>query len=92
VHSLLLRLMAERSVSAFNREYRFPYLTVFADRSRVEKVGLGYHRLESEEGLRRSLASSELGRGVRVETPITWIGAIAALLCLVVGYGLRLRP
>jgi hypothetical protein len=29
---------------------------------------------------------------VRVETPISWIGAIAALLCLVVGYGLRLRP
>jgi hypothetical protein len=29
--------MAERSVSAFNREYRFPYLTVFADRNRVEK-------------------------------------------------------
>ncbi|PKO52058.1 MAG: AAA family ATPase, partial [Betaproteobacteria bacterium HGW-Betaproteobacteria-2] len=30
-HSLLLRLMAERSVNAFNREYRFPHLTVFAD-------------------------------------------------------------
>jgi MoxR-like ATPase len=37
VHSLLLRVMAERSVSAFNREYRFPYLQVFADRNRVEK-------------------------------------------------------
>lgn len=37
VHSLLLRVMAERSISAFNREYRFPYLTVFADRNRVEK-------------------------------------------------------
>ena len=37
VHSLLLRIMAERSVSAFNREYRFPHLTVFADRNRVER-------------------------------------------------------
>lgn len=37
VHSLLLRLMAERSVSAFNREFRFPHLVVFADRNRVER-------------------------------------------------------
>ncbi|GAB6068858.1 MoxR family ATPase [Methylothermus subterraneus] len=37
VHSLLLRVMAERSVFAFNREYRFPHLQVFADRNRVEK-------------------------------------------------------
>jgi MoxR-like ATPase len=37
VHSLLLRVMAERTVSAFNREYRFPHLQVFADRNRVEK-------------------------------------------------------
>lgn len=37
VHSLLLRAMAERSVTAFNTEYRFPYLQVFADRNRVEK-------------------------------------------------------
>ncbi len=37
VHSLLLRVMAERSVSAFNRTYSFPYLQVFADRNRVEK-------------------------------------------------------
>lgn len=29
--------MAERSVSAFNREYRFPHMLVFADRNRVEK-------------------------------------------------------
>src|SRR5581483_930004 len=26
-----------RTVSAFNREYRFPFMTVFADRNRVEK-------------------------------------------------------
>jgi mxaL protein len=58
----------------------------------AQALQLGDHRLESEEGLRRSLASSELGRQVRVETPIGWIGAIAALLCLIVGYGLRLRP
>ena len=37
VHALLLRVMAERSVSAFNREYFFPYLLVFADRNRVER-------------------------------------------------------
>ncbi|ODA66665.1 mxaR protein [Methyloligella halotolerans] len=37
VHSLLLRLMAERSVTAFNREYTFPYLQVFADRNRIER-------------------------------------------------------
>lgn len=37
VHSLLLRVMAERSATAFDREYRFPHLQVFADRNRVEK-------------------------------------------------------
>ena len=37
VHALLLRVMAERSVSAFNREVRFPHLLVFADRNRVER-------------------------------------------------------
>ena len=37
VHSLLLRVMAERSVQAFNREFRFPHLLVFADRNRVER-------------------------------------------------------
>lgn len=37
VQSLLLRAMAERSVSAFNREYSFPHMQVFADRNRVEK-------------------------------------------------------
>lgn len=37
VQSLLLRAMAERSVAAFNREYSFPHMTVFADRNKVEK-------------------------------------------------------
>ncbi|KQP33217.1 AAA family ATPase [Methylobacterium sp. Leaf469] len=37
VHALLLRLMAERSLNAFNREYHFPNLQVFADRNRVER-------------------------------------------------------
>jgi MoxR-like ATPase len=37
VHSLLLRVMAERSITAFNREYHFPNLQVFADRNRVER-------------------------------------------------------
>lgn len=36
-HALFLRLMAERSVNAFNREYHFPHLTVFADRNRLER-------------------------------------------------------
>jgi MoxR-like ATPase len=37
VQSLLLRAMAERTVSAFNQEYRFPHMIVFADRNQVEK-------------------------------------------------------
>lgn len=37
VHAMLLRVMAERSVSAFDREYRLPHLLVFADRNRVER-------------------------------------------------------
>ncbi len=37
VHALLLRVMAERSLSAFNRDWRFPHLLVFADRNRVER-------------------------------------------------------
>ncbi|MDQ7978123.1 MoxR family ATPase [Paraburkholderia sp. SARCC-3016] len=37
VQSLLLRAMAERSVFAFDREYNFPHMTLFADRNKVEK-------------------------------------------------------
>jgi len=37
VHSLLLRLMAERHLTAFNKTYSFPHLQVFADRNRIEK-------------------------------------------------------
>ena len=37
VQSLLLRAMAERTVSAFGAEHRFPHMTVFADRNRVER-------------------------------------------------------
>ena len=37
VHSLLLRVMAEGSAQAFNREYQLPHLQVFADRNRLEK-------------------------------------------------------
>ncbi len=37
VHALLLRLMAERSVTAFNREVDLPHLLVFADRNRMER-------------------------------------------------------
>ncbi len=37
VHALLLRLMAERSLSAFRREFHFPHLQVFADRNQIER-------------------------------------------------------
>ena len=37
VHALLLRVMAERSLKAFNRELKLPHLLVFADRNRVER-------------------------------------------------------
>lgn len=37
VQSLLLRAMAERTVTAFNREFVFPHMTVFADRNKLEK-------------------------------------------------------
>jgi len=37
VQSLLLRVMAERSVRAFNRDSALPFVTVFADRNRVER-------------------------------------------------------
>lgn len=37
VHSLLLRVMTEKRLHAFNQEYSLPHLQVFADRNRVEK-------------------------------------------------------
>jgi MoxR-like ATPase len=37
VQSLLLRVMAEKSVSAFNKEHHFPHVLVLADRNRVER-------------------------------------------------------
>lgn len=37
VHSLLLRVMTEKRIHAFNQEYFLPHLQVFADRNRVEK-------------------------------------------------------
>lgn len=37
VHALLLRAMAERQVRAFQRDFRLPYLLVFADRNRIER-------------------------------------------------------
>ncbi len=37
VHALLLRVMAERSLTAFNRDMLLPHLLVFADRNRVER-------------------------------------------------------
>ena len=37
VHALLLRLMAERSLTAFRNEYHFPHLQVFADRNQIER-------------------------------------------------------
>ena len=37
VHSVLLRVMAEHEIQAFNRLYRLPYVQVFADRNSLEK-------------------------------------------------------
>jgi len=37
VQALLLRVMAERSVRAFNRDTALPHVSVFADRNRVER-------------------------------------------------------
>lgn len=37
VHSLLLRAMAERRITAFNREHELPHLQIFADRNRLER-------------------------------------------------------
>lgn len=37
VHALLLRAMAERSVTAFNQPLALPHLQVFADRNRLER-------------------------------------------------------
>ncbi len=37
VHALLLRLMAERVVGAFNRDMALPHVLVFADRNRLER-------------------------------------------------------
>ena len=37
VHSLMLRAMAEKSVSAFNKVMHLPNMVVFADRNQVEK-------------------------------------------------------
>ncbi|EMR11884.1 moxR-like ATPase [Methylophaga lonarensis MPL] len=37
VHAMLLRIMAEKSLSAFNQSFHFPYLQVFADRNRIER-------------------------------------------------------
>lgn len=37
VHALLLRLMAEASLTAFRRDWHFPHLQVFADRNQIER-------------------------------------------------------
>jgi len=37
IHAQLLRLMAERTVNAFNRDYHLPHVLVFADRNRLER-------------------------------------------------------
>ena len=37
IHAQLLRAMAERTVSAFNRVYSLPHMLVFADRNRLER-------------------------------------------------------
>jgi MoxR-like ATPase len=37
VHALMLRVMAEKHLNAFKKEYRLPHMLVFADRNQVEK-------------------------------------------------------
>ena len=37
VHALMLRVMAERHLNAFKKEYRMPHMIVFADRNQVER-------------------------------------------------------
>ena len=37
VHALMLRVMAEKHVQAFKKDYRLPHMVVFADRNQVEK-------------------------------------------------------
>jgi MoxR-like ATPase len=37
VHALMLRVMAEKHLYAFKKEYRLPHMVVFADRNQVEK-------------------------------------------------------
>ena len=37
VHALMLRVMAERHLQAFKKDYRLPHMVVFADRNQVEK-------------------------------------------------------
>jgi MoxR-like ATPase len=37
VHALMLRIMAEKSLTAFNQEYQLPHMLVFADRNQVER-------------------------------------------------------
>lgn len=37
IHAMLLRIMAERQIRAFNREWQLPFLQVFADRNALER-------------------------------------------------------
>lgn len=37
VHALMLRVMAEKTLHAFKKEYSLPHMLVFADRNQVEK-------------------------------------------------------
>lgn len=73
MHSLLLRVMAERSVTAFDRQYDFPHLQVFADRNRVEKEetfeipAAARDRFLMEIDIRVP-SSTELQRALMVET------------------------
>jgi hypothetical protein len=44
----MLRIMAEKTLSAFNKEYHFPHLVVFADRNQVKKRRLLKYLLQPE--------------------------------------------
>ena len=87
VHSLLLRLMAERSVTAFNREYDFPYLLVFADRNRIEREETFelpaaardrfFMEIAIETPCRRAISAASLPsiRASTMPTPLVQVGA-----------------
>ncbi|QXP90212.1 vWA domain-containing protein [Methylococcus capsulatus] len=61
-------------------------------RQLAEAAGLGYHRLESPEGLGRALTAPALARRQRIATDVRWIPAALALAVLMAVYLRVLLP